>query len=269
MNKIAEWFRNLEAEFIILFVSFVILFILLLVVINAIRKIKKTITFDGFKLTEDLILVDELYSTRIRITNISFTTGVVKEIGFMEKKVKFPVTTDPLTIEERDHYSVDLELTKLREMMTSSKKIKMSVYIIDGLNFTKKRKLKLSNKKINEIIKQENNELRLSEKQVRFENGNYNLMERFKLILDLIFSPIVKLFEFIKKKVNAGLHKRQLKRQVILAQNKFDQSVISDTTDEFDNTKTVEETKDSDENLNDIDNEMVDQIVLIDEESEN
>lgn len=237
MNKIAEWFKNLEAEFIILFTCLVILFILILVVINAIRKIKKTITFDGFKLTEDLIQVNENYSTRIRITNISFATGVIKEIGFMEKKIKFPRLNNQITIEERDHYSIDLELKDLRGMMTLKKKIKMFVYIIDGLNQTKKRKLKLSNKKINNIIKLENKNLKLQEKRKRFETGNYNLLERIKLVLALIFSPLVKLGRLIKKKTNEGLHKRELKKQVKLSKKELEESQKNEPKETLENDK--------------------------------
>lgn len=246
MNKIAEWFKNLEAEFIILFICFVILFILTMIVINAIRKIKKTITFDGFKLTEDLLLIGETYHTRIRITNISFSTGIIKEIGFMEKKTRLPRLTDQITIEERDHYNIDLELSELRKMMTLKKKIKMYVYVIDGLNYTEKKKLKISNKKINYTIKLEKRNLKLEKKKERFKTGNYNFFERINLILILIFSPLVKLSRFIKKKTNQGLYKRQLKKQAKLERKKLEEAskkefeIEHKTENELDEIENIE-----------------------------
>lgn len=112
--------------------------------------------------------------------------------------------------------------------MTSSKKIKMYVYIIDGLNTTKKSKLKLSNKKINDIINLENKTLKAVKKQERYNTGNYNLSERIKLVLELIFSPIAKLFKFIKKKVNLGLHKRQIKKQAKLINKLSENEILKD-----------------------------------------
>lgn len=227
MNKITEWFKSLELEIIIILVLLFIGLILAVYIMIKNYKIYNAIAKKTLSAKEDLIHEDEVHKARVIVTNIGYTNTVVKELGFIYKKTKLPTINEEFNLSARNFHTTIIPIEELRTFVlgNNNKIKKFHFYVVDSINRTTKTKLKLSYKYIKKQINNENEELaRLKKaskkaqknkaKEVRYENGDYNFCDRFYLIITAIFSPLNKLFKFIAKKINQGLHHRQIKKQV-------------------------------------------------------
>lgn len=244
MKNFVEWIKNLSPEFIIIFIILIIVLILIFTVIGIVNNIKKKITFVEFKLSEDLVYINNQLMLRLNITNASFSMGVVREYGIMHNKNKMPISDEKITLSEREHILKTLEIDEVRNMI-SNDKIKVYLYVIDSLNNVQKLKLRLTNKHIKSLIKNEKKKAKQDAKMERIKTGNYNFKERVVLILKLIVSPIVKLSKIIKNKINNYFHNKRLKREEKqlndIVENKELSSLNNDTDDFLREEKVIVE----------------------------
>lgn len=241
MNKITDWFKSLELEIIIILILILIGLIIAIYTLIKNHKIYSAIAKKTLSAKEDLILEDEVYKVRVVVTNIGYTNTVIKELGFIYKQTKLPTVTEEFNLTARNFNSTVIPIEELRTFVLGDKnKVKkFHFYVVDSINRTTKTKMKLSYKYIKKQINSENNEarkielqnkkaLKLANKEARYESGEYTFGDKTYLIFAAIFSPLMKLFKFIGKKINQGLYNREIKKQVKVELLKEQKAMIAE-----------------------------------------
>lgn len=261
MNKFIEWLQSLTPEFYIIFTLLILLFILILFALNRIGSIRRNLFRDSLILTEDMISLEQTTHSRIKITNVSFYNVIIHEYGLMQKNIKIPIKTARITIDERADITETYLSDEIRSMFSKSKFKRIYLYTVDSSNKIKIKNLKELNKYIKLQIKLEKKAEKLRLKNIRFEEGNFNFIERVVLILGIIVSPLVKLFRLLTRKTNSGLHKRNKKieekniievndpeiTEEILIENEFEEEIIDENITDYFEGNDVEENDDTEE----------------------
>lgn len=232
MNKFVTWLQNLTPETIIIFTLLALLLILIIYTINRVGSIKKYLVRDSLVLSEDMLVVNNINQTRVKITNSSFYNMVIHEYGFMQKNVKHSIRSERISIDERDDIVEAFTSDQVRQIFSNTKFSKIYFYVIDSSNRVRKLKMKRVNKYIKQHIKAEKKAYKKAEKQKRFDSGNYNFGERIVLILGVIVSPIVKLYNLITRKTNSGLHKRNIKKSKAKSNQPINDNLNDDNQDD-------------------------------------
>ncbi|MBE0701551.1 MAG: hypothetical protein IH571_07670, partial [Acholeplasmataceae bacterium] len=211
-----EWIKNLELEFVILFVATgLLLFLLVLTLLKSI-KIYNLIGRRALDLSEDLLHREGIDVANIVIANTSYVNVEVGAVGFFYKKILLPLKEENAVILARDSHKISIPLVDLRAFVIgdSSHIKKIHIYVEDTLGRRTIRKAKNSFRVLKQILRKERKATKKEEKNMRFENGNYLFIERVGLVFKLILSPIVKLFRVIKTGVNRKLKDREIKLEI-------------------------------------------------------
>ena len=235
---------ELPTETLITWIALALILILVIVIIVQVRKVMITL------LNRSIFIKDEIYiehdtQLRLEFSNKSYVNTALLEIGFYYKKEYFAVVEDELIVQARSFEKLDYSLEQLREkLLKDSRKVKpIFIYTKNSVGEVVSHKAKRITRHLKKVIKLENKALKAERKQERFETGNYNFLERVGLVLKWIFSPLVKLNRFIKRKINQGLKKRELRlkdRKQSLEQLESVEEVISEIEDAT--IQTLEET---------------------------
>ena len=220
-------------EQILIFGTIITMIVLLLVLLLQQYRIKKLV------LNKGLYLSDEIYQTeigenslKINYTNKSYVNFMIAEVGFIYEKKYYPIEHYFEMINARSFEQIEFEVTQLRLiLLLKSKRVKkIRIYVRDSVGTTSVRKAKDLSKYLRKLVKKENKDLRISQKQLRMKTGNYNFGDRTIMILAIIFSPFKHLRNKINRSINQSLKKRNdQKSESIMIETQIE---ISDNSDE-------------------------------------
>lgn len=212
----SEWLKNLEPEFLIIFVGIFLAIIISIVILIKSGKTLSLIGSRALNLNEDLVIRDGKKVVDILVSNTSFISVQVAAIGYIFKKNLLPISEEVTEISPRDSEKISIEIDALRAYVISdSKKVKkMKIYAEDTLGRRTIYRAKNSYRTLKKIVKDENKAIKKAAKIKRFETGKYNLAERIGLVFKFIFSPCAKLNRLIKEGLNKKLKEREARLKV-------------------------------------------------------
>ncbi|BCR36005.1 hypothetical protein [Mariniplasma anaerobium] len=212
-----DWIKNLEPEFLIIFVGLLLAFI-----INIFILIKSSKTLDligkrAFKLNEDLVIRSDKKIVDILISNTSFISVKVAAVGYIFKKNLLPISEEITEIAPRDSIKISIEIDALKAFIFSqeTKLKRLKIYVEDTLGRRTLKRAKDSYRALKKMIKEEKKAQKLQAKIERFNTGKYNFIERVGLVFKFIFSPFSKLNYIIKKGLNKRLKEREVKLKLM------------------------------------------------------
>lgn len=201
---------ELSTETIITWITLGLILLLMILIFIQIRKVMITL------LNKSIFIKDEIYiehdtQLRLEFSNKSYVNTALLEIGFNYQKEFFAIIEEEIVVQARSFEKIDYSLEALREkLLNTSRKVKpIFIYTKNSVGEVIVHKAKRITKHLKKVIKLENKALKQERKKIRYQTGNYNFIERMGLVLKWIFSPLVKLNRFFKKKINSGLKKRE------------------------------------------------------------
>jgi hypothetical protein len=212
-----DWIKNLEPEFLIIFIALLLAFILNIIILIKSSKTLDLIGKRAFKLNEDLVIRNEKKIVDILISNTSFISVKVAAVGYIFKKNLLPISEEVTEIAPRDSIKISIEIDALKAFIFSqeTKLKRLKIYVEDTLGRRTLKKAKDSYRTLKKMIKDEKKAARLKAKIERFDTGKYNFMERLGLVFKFIFSPFSKLNYVIKKGLNKRLKEREVKLKLL------------------------------------------------------
>lgn len=212
-----DWIKNLEPEFLIIFIGLLLAFI-----INIFILIKSSKTLDligkrAFKLNEDLVIRNDKKIVDILISNTSFISVKVAAVGYIFKKNLLPISEEITEIAPRDSIKISIEIDALKAFIFNheTKLKRLKIYVEDTLGRRTLKRAKDSYRTLKKMIKDEKKAGKLKAKKERFDTGKYNLIERIGLVLKFIFAPFSKLNYMIKKGLNKRLKEREVRLKLM------------------------------------------------------
>lgn len=212
----SEWLKNLEPEFLIIFIGIFIVVVISVVILIKSGKTLSLIGSRALNLNEDLVIRNGKKVVDILVSNTSFISVQVAAVGYIFKKNLLPISEEVTEISPRDSEKISIEIDALRAYVISdSKKVKkMKIYAEDTLGRRTVYRAKNSYRTLKKIVKDENKAIKKAAKIKRFETGKYNFPERVGLVFKFIFSPCAKLNRIIKEGLNKKLREREARLKV-------------------------------------------------------
>ena len=222
-----EWIKNLEPEFLILFAGVAFLVILTLISVYKAQRTLNLIGKRALDIREDLMIRDGVKLVDIVIANTSYVNVEVVAAGLIYKKNLLPLKEESVMILARNSHKISIELNVLRTYVIGNKlRIKkLYIYVEDALGRRIKKGAKNSVRVLKKVLKIDRKNLRLEEKKQRFATGNYRLLERTGLVINVIFSPFTKLGKSIKSNLNRKLKNREVNIEILNIEKKHKQEM--------------------------------------------
>ncbi len=206
-----EWIKNLEPEFLIVFGLLALVVLVTIVVLIKSQRILNLIGRRALILKEDLLKRNEVDVVDIMVANTSYVNVEAAAIGLIYQKKLLPLKEENTIILARDSHKITLPIHELRNyVLGTDMKVKtIKLYVEDSLGRRSFKRAKNSKRYLKKVIKVEKKSARIEAKRVRFEMGNYRLLERIGLIFSVLWSPFRKAFKGIRLGLNRKLKLRE------------------------------------------------------------
>jgi hypothetical protein len=228
-----DWIKNLEPEFLIIFIGLLLAFIMNIFILIKSSKTLDLIGKRAFKLNEDLVIRSDKKIVDILISNTSFISVKVAAVGYIFKKNLLPISEEVTEISPRDSIKISIEIDALKEFIFNqeTKLKRLKIYVEDTLGRRTLKRAKDSYRALKKMIKEEKKSQKIQAKKERFDTGKYNLSERIGLVFKFIFSPFSKLNYMIKRGLNKRLKEREVRLKLMKKErdhNAFLKSIAED-----------------------------------------
>lgn len=263
MNKFTDYFGDVPGLILISFLLLVLIFLIIITI--KIFLIHKEITNKKLQLKEHLITNGKTIEIENMLINQSYVDNEVSEYGLYYDKKKIKLNQERIKIKARDSvkYHSTIDYVKSILNIKKFKLLKLEFYFEDTVGNMHTVKAKQLSKYIKVLLKYEKKQHIIKSRKERIENGNLIARDRFRLIMEIIFNPFVKLYQKIIRSLNSSLSDSKIKKDVI----KHEKDLIEKLKkqEEAKVRKTKKERLEEQYNIKELEDKLVDQSISIDE----
>lgn len=233
-----EWIKNLQPEDFIYLVGGLLLLVLIIIILIKVLKLSKEVAGRTLRMTEEIMTVDDVVVTNLKVVNRSYIDNEISEIGMIYRKNKVVIYEEKTRIYARNKFEHVISHQQIRDLLG------IEEYKIKGIKFyyensigvlvrstgrvtrnkikrqlkAEKRAFIAAEKKAKADAKQLAKETKIREKAEakakRYAEGNFTAGDRIKIFFKNVWAPIKKARHNSVLKRNKKIADRRVEKEV-------------------------------------------------------